>query len=253
MAKRRRRKFSRIMRWSLAIGVVLLMTLVVVIAAGYRLTTQTPQWWTAIDPTDVQVIEQAERVENSLTTELSRADREGSADDQVWRSEPWTIHLSSDEANAWLNARLPRWAENRLEDFEWPVDVRSIQVAFEPGSVRLGASVRLDERDRVLSAQLTPRVDDDGSVWLDLGWMYLGRLPVPAGFLLDTDLIGFAPKSVANDRELAELTDALAGRHPIASEPVISLADGRRVRIVSMELSEGELILTCQTEHGDDS
>ncbi len=229
------------------------MTLIVVVAAGYRLTTQTPQWWASIDPKDTAVIERAERVENALTSDLSRADRQGVSGDDGWQSETWVIRLTSDEANAWLNARLPRWAENRLEDFQWPSEVQSIQVAFEPGSIRLGASVRLDERERVLSAELTPRVDDDGSVWLDVGWMYLGRLPLPAGWLLGADLFNIAPESIADDPGFASLARGLAGKQAIVREPVIRLGDGRRVRIVSMELREGELVLTCRTEHGGDN
>ncbi len=247
----RRRRRSRFLRIVLAILVILLMTLVVVAAAGYRLTTQTPRWWASIDPQDAGVIDRAERVENALTSELSRADREGVSDDGHWQSEIWEIRLSAEEANAWLNARLPRWAENRLEDFQWPADVRSIQVAFEPGAVRLGASVVLDERERVLSAELMPRVADDGSVWLDVGWMYVGRLPVPAGLLLQTELFDLAPPSVADDPGLARLAEALAGKHAIVREPIIALGDGRRVRITSMELRDAELVLTCRTEHGD--
>ena len=76
--------------------------------------------------------------ENHCIGVILRADREGVSGDDGWQSETWVIRLTSDEANAWLNARLPRWAENRLVDFQWPPEVQSIQVAFEAGSIRLG-------------------------------------------------------------------------------------------------------------------
>lgn len=230
------------------------MALGVLGLATWRLAGQRPPWWANLTRRAGELNDQAERIENIVTTELHRADR-AEQSGETYTSTPWTLRLSDAEANAWLNTRLPRWAENRLENFRWPTEIAELQVSFAPGSIRVGGALR--SLDRIISAGLTPSVREDGSVWLASRWMHVGRLPVPATWVLGRLQHAQAgaqtkgqPPSHAHGDALAQIALTLAGDRPVLREPIVRLADGRRVRILSIELGEGTLTLTCQTEFG---
>jgi len=243
MPRGRRRSRRRTLRRIVALLLVFLLAGVLLIVAAYSISISTPAWWHPPDPRHKGVAERAESLESLIADELSRADRPGTlADTGRWSSEPWTLRVTDLEASSWLNARLARWAENRIEDFHWPSEFESLQVSFTRGSVRVGVRVRLRDASRVFWAELAPEVRDDSSIWLRRGWIYAGNLPLPAAMLAR---MGTAALTTDAPRQLIS---ALLGDAPLLREPVIRLGDGRSVRVRAIELRPGEVILTCTTE-----
>ncbi len=244
MPRRRR----RLWRWLLAITVVLALALGVLALLIVRLSTQQPAWWSPLDPASEQVRDTAERIENIVTSELHRADRPGvRATDGSWASREWTLVLTSEQASSWLSVRLPRWLENQGGKFTWPEEIRALQVDFTPGMLRVGVRVLLDDTERTVWGELTPTARSDGSLWVQVRWLHVGCLPLPAGPALEhLAWLGSVP---VRSSELARVLDVLVGRAPLVREPVVDLSDGRQVRIVAIELRDGVLELTLRTVH----
>ncbi|MEM7623170.1 MAG: hypothetical protein AAF235_08185, partial [Planctomycetota bacterium] len=96
----------------------------------------------------------------------------------------------------------------------------------------------------LLSATFEPTVHGDGSVWVRTAWVHLGRLPLPADWVLSRT----PPEPVARLDAAAELLRVLAGTTPAAEDPVIALPDGRRVRLLAISVKRGVIELTCRTE-----
>jgi len=218
----------------LLLGLVLLLA----IAGGYAwwLSQQRPEWWHEV-PLDEPTQVQAEQVENTVVSELSRA-RPAEAPGP-YRSREWQLEVSEEEANAWLATRLKGWVANR--DGHWPQAIDGVQVALEPGQVRVGIHLVQGGFDRVVTVTGLPEIRD-GGVWLNISGMALGGLPLPREFLLDQ--FGSMVRGDSTDDILA----ALEGQRPALDRPVIELDNGRLVRITGVRVDAGRLVLTCRTE-----
>lgn len=250
---------------------------VAVVSAGaliaVALAQESPRWWTTVNPDDPRTIELAEAVENGLTSALTRvrpsAPGAGGDGPGGTINTPWRVYITNEQANAWLNVRLERWLADQTEqgaiDFEWPREVKQVQVCFEEGRIHVGARVvspdggaRSGPRPRTLGATLRVEFGPDGSLWLTAERIEIGRLPVPAGWVLGSARAG---GSSAGERKVGEVSEDLArlpqtrnvlaafrGERPVISRPVIRLADGRRVRLLAVEPRDGRLVITAQTE-----
>ena len=217
------------------------------------LARSAPSWWRSLRRDDPALIALGERVENEIVNRLyrNRADPAAPAPTRPWRSDPWTIEVRASEANAWLNSRLPKWLANQKDDFRWPRDVAGIQVAFEPSLIRVGAKVSTGGRDQVLSATLEPRLESDGRLYMPATWLNLGRLSVPAEWVLQhaqKDATQYIPRDLRALPETQDLIAAFAGNQPARSSTLINLGDGRAVRILRLDPHNGTLRITCQTE-----
>ncbi|MBL8764978.1 MAG: hypothetical protein JNM07_11980 [Phycisphaerae bacterium] len=235
--------------WVLRAGLVVAALVCVFTLVLLGLTRQRPDWWCALDAADPRTAETARAVENGVQTVLSRVRGRDPADPS--RSEPWSVSLKAADANAWLNARLPKWVENQTRRGGWPEQIREVQVEFRDGHVLIGARVRSGDGDRVLAAVLRPRIDPDGSLWIPATRLALGRLSVPASWVFNAD-VGLASLQVpAELRELTEargLFGALAGIEAVSRTASLRLADGRRVRVRAINAHDGLLDLTFTTE-----
>jgi hypothetical protein len=264
---RRRRSVA----YRLARGVVVLALLAgasVLIAFG--LSRARPGWWRDLDPQDKAVVDAALRVENGAATQLTKIRKSEPGVGAV--SEPWTIKLSSADANAWLAARLRPWLESQegAAAFRWPKEVRRVEVEFDAGRIYIGASVTKrastnepDEtpRSQILTASLRPEFRD-GGLWLPAESMSVGRLSVPASWMLPgasenatstggtptkRGLAPNVPDTLAKMPQMKELIAALSGGRPAMQSPIIKIGDGRRVKIMSLDARDGALYITCQT------
>lgn len=222
---------------------------------AYLLSCQPPSWWRSIDLSDPMLAQRGQAVENDLTTELSRV-RAGAS--PAARAQSWQISIDTTAANAWLNTRLASWAESRgdVKPGSWPREIREVQVDFDDGLVRL--AVRLEVgggggtggRERVLTADLRPQVRDDGTLWMEAQSVALGRLPLPASWV-----IGLArgegpvalPATISGSAGVQHVARALAGEGPLMTQAQFKLPDGRRVRMLNLEPRGGKLIVTCTT------
>ena len=254
---------ARARRWA-AGGVFVLIVLGTALGlVALALSQEKPNWWTSVNVRDPAVVEVAERFENALATIMTQARPAGVDGDG---SDPWTIRVNAADVNAWLNARLPAWMESRerdggdgAPDFKWPESVQELNVDFRDGLILIGAKVSTRGREdraaphagNYFSAAVEPRFTPDGSLWLPARRVALGRLTVPASWMLrKPDQVAAAdrvPDELAKLPETREVRGALAGRRAVMTNPTIRLGDGRRVKLLAMTAEDGRLSITCLT------
>lgn len=234
-------------------GVVAVSSLAVL--ASLALIRESPDWWRTVRRDDPRTIRAAQDVEDALMSDFSAVRPTDPSfvpnEPGQWRSEPWTIRVEASEANAWLNVRLPKWLANREEEFRWPEEVSELQVDFDQGVLRIGARVRISGQEQIVSATIRPALADDGSLTAPARWVHVGRLAVPASWVLSAaegNAARYIPRSVAGLPETDAMLKAFQGLGPVVSNAVVRLGDGRRVRLLRIEPRDGALVLTCQTE-----
>lgn len=240
------RTLRRIHRWVVVVAVVLVLCATILVLLATNLTRMSPRWWRSVQADDPRTIELAEAVENDLVNVMYKVRDDGVA--------PWSVGLRAADANAWLNTRLGQWLTNRDERFVWPSRVRNLQVEFDRGLVHVGIELAREEETQVLSATLRPEFHDDGSLWVRAESVMVGRLPLPADWILkqaESNWPDLLPSVTWDDPEARTLLDALAGRGPLATVPVVELGDGRRVRVIAMRSTDSTLYLTLRTEYED--
>jgi len=206
------------------------------IVGGWWLSRLTPKWWLELDAQDPKLRVTAESVENGMTTILSAA-RPSAPGGRA--SARWTLTLGDRDASAWLTSRLPAWIEHQLGERAWPRGVSQAQVVFEDGAIVVGARTSAGATDRFVSIRFSPRVDATGRLWLDGAGARIGELPAPLSTALST-------LDRSSNATLRTLASVLRGDKAM-DDPVIPLADGRRVRITGMTVSPGLLKIECET------
>jgi len=255
-ASGRRSSWSRLRRWGAGGVFVLIVVGTTVGLVALALSQERPSWWISVNPNDPAVREIAERLENAVVTHLTQARAAGDDGDP---DAPWTVRISAEHVNAWLNARLPKWMENREDvNFEWPESLQELQIDFQDGLIHVGAKVSAAKRvepdtrsGNYFSAAIAPQFKPDGSLWMPARWVALGKLRVPASWMLsEPDEVAAAdrvPDEIADLAETKQVLSAFAGRQAAMTNPTIKLGDGRRVRILAMTAADGKLAITCQT------
>lgn len=235
-------------------------TMVIALVAGgcsavliaIALAQEAPAWWLARDWGTPQAGQSASELENRLISTVYQA-RPPIAATETEEPITWTVPVSAADANAWLNARMPKWLRNQSDTFEWPQQVEELQVEFRDDIILVGMKIRYADSAQFLSATLSPAIREaDGSLWMPARIVSIGRLPLPASWLLSPESGELATEQIpAEIREMPEtksLAAVFSGRIPVAQQPVIKLGDGRRVRLLSLTSKGGMLELTCQTE-----
>jgi hypothetical protein len=233
----------------LGLGLVLVGAVCVFLAASYGLTRLEPSWFRPPAGDDPRTLSLANHLQNALVTQATAVrPMEGGA------SEPWAFSVSEADANAWLAALLPRWLANR-ERSELSRGLGRVQVRFDRARVLVGARVATSEGRRVVSAAVSPLVDDRGALWAPADSVFVGRLPLPLSWATGQArrvAEEYLPADRAGDPEavvvLNGLLSALDGRRALTASPVLGLEDGRRVRVLSVRPREGRIEVTCRTE-----
>ncbi len=267
------RTARRALPWA-GVGVV---TLVMALVLGlFAMVRSSPAWWRSIDRRDPKMAELARDVENAVISILSenRPFEMGASGERV--NKPWSFDLTSAQANAWLNTRLPKWVNNRAGpadesvvagasssegEFRWPEEVSELQVDFSDRGIRIGARVRTsggkdDGREHVLSATLEPQVQDNGSLWLPARSVSVGRVDIPADWIADRVEVAaseYLPAKVRTLPETQGMFRAFTGRGPIVTNALVRLDAGRQVRILKVVPRAGVLRVVCQTEDREDA
>jgi len=253
---RRVLRFRRKLRTRLIVaGLALTAIISVAGLTSTVLTRAAPSWWRIYRPS-AALNDRGAAVENAAVTHLYRQRQPDPAwvdttDSGPRRSQVWSIAMTDEDASAWLTARLPAWIESQGELPEWPESLGRPQVRFDDGVVRVGVAVQRDDGAHILSANFRPDIRPDGSVWLRTNWVHIGRLPVPAGLVLDraaSRVRDRLPDTLAKDPHTADLARILAGDIPLAEEPVMNLEDGRAVRLVGLRVMPGPVELDLRTE-----
>ena len=257
----------------LVVAGVTLAALTTPLVPLYMLSRATPDWWQrpaaatlliqAKGPTKSSSLgtaanfpaswsQRAAEVENAVLAQLSLV-RMGSRDrDGVWRSDPWSVSISEEDASAWLATRLPRWIASREGDDAWPSQVAQIRVSFRDGSIVAGALlVGGAASSQVLGVETRPEVDANGALLTPATRVRVGRVSLPASWLVDTvraRASDFVPAETLATPVAQAAMRALMGQGPLTRDAVIRLDDGRRVRILKLAPRDGRLDMTFQTE-----
>lgn len=237
-----RRRVRRVVI-GVALGAVSAASLAAVF--GATLARSAPAWWVTIRREDPATIQTARNVENRVMSRVYQDDENSPA------VEEWTVEIPADQANAWLNVRLPMWLANQKDKFHWPREMSDLQVNFEDNRVTVGARVHAGSRDQVLTATIEPRLERDGRLFIPARWVSVGRLPIPADWVLDRAHKNAEQYIPANLRALPEtetLFKAFCGEQAIRNNTLISLHDGRAIRVVSFTASHDTLRIKCRTE-----
>lgn len=245
----------RLRRLFLISATIVISVVAVLVLLGISLTNARPLWWRSVNAGDPKTIALAEEIESAVTRQLS-LHRETdtspiAAGGPRWRSREWSVSISASDANAWLNARLPRWLANRADEIRWPREIAEVQVDFDNGKIAVGARVVASGREQVLSATLVPEIHADGSLWTSATWLHAGQLPVPASWIIARLLDparSVLPEEIRDIPEARDMFEAFDGRGALITTPVVKLGDGRRVRLLKVRPRDGRLEMTCRTE-----
>jgi len=247
-------------RWLIGAGAVAagaVVVLAVVVAGFWVQAHRAPAWWASgPDERDrAQAEATGEAIEHGITRVLYSSSRPTDPDwggsDGTWRSVPWGVTLDADDANAWLATRLPKWMASGSDPMPWPEDASPPRIAFEEGVLRLGVRLATSGGERVFSATVRPYVGVDGGLWLPAETLHVGRVPIPASWLLDraeAERHEFVPEEWADRPETRALFDIFAGERPVLYDPVFRLDGGRRVRVLGVTTEGGRVRVTCRTE-----
>ena len=223
------------------------------VLGALALTRSAPTWWRTVlreDPATVKLAESTEKWAMNLAHDSEQLPLSEQADG-VWRSDVWTFELTSAEVNAWLNVRLPKWLANQRDEFRWPAELSDVQVEFHDQRITLGARVRAGERHQVLTATLRPRLEDDGRLYLPAQSVNIGRLSVPAAWVLQpvrANAESYIPRQIRKLPETELFFDAFGGGEPLMQKAVVRLGDGRRIRVLKVQPGDGKIQVVCQTE-----
>lgn len=233
----------RARRWLIGVGIALVLLASGALVVSLGMARMAPDWWRTIRPADPETVEAAEAIENDLANVIYAARADG--------KDVWGVALRAPDANAWLNTRFEQWLANADAEFDWPDEVRDLQVEFDEGLVHVGVRVVQGERSQVLSASLRPSVDEQGRLWVSVDSMHVGRLPIPSGWVVHRAAEFWPevlPARLLEDPATGQILEALAGRAPLEPEPTVNLGDGRRVRLLDLRPEQGRLRITCRTE-----
>ncbi len=249
----RRKLKARLIAAGLTIAVAI--TLAGLLAAS--LSRAAPSWWRVYRPTPA-LRKHAAQFENAVVSQIYRRRDDDprwrlEGRNGPWRSAPWSVFIRDEDASAWLATRLPEWIDGQ-DGLAWPISLSQPQVSFRQNVVRIGVLIRTDRGSRILTAAVKPEIRDDGSLWLRSRWVHIGRLPVPAAFILaraESRLGEVLPEDVADDPFSHAFLEVLRGRTPLAREPVMDLDDGRIIRLLDLRVLEGRIELDCRTEARD--
>lgn len=234
------------------IGLGVILAVCILFGVMVTLANADPSGWTSVDPHDPKNIASAQSLETAIVNQL-HASRPAAAQQQqpgsTWTSAAWTVSLKESDANVWFAASLPRWLAEQDPPILLPADVTEFQTRFTGDGVRLAARVSTGVGSHAISAEIRPEVRADGSLWIRMNSLALGRLPLPASWLVEefTAKARSGRSSGAAPAESDQLLRTLRGETPAVQNAVIRLADGRRVRLLRVEPKEGELWLTMQT------
>ncbi len=234
----------RLRFWAVTIGLGLIAAAATLIGITWWLIRGQPDWWKATPVSDAHAGSVGQDLENAVVSQL-HATRPP--------AEPWSVSITASDANDWLDSRLVKWLANREPGIDWHATIERSLVDFRDGRIFMGASIRADPvgTGQVISAILTPTIDDKGQLWLIAEDVSIGRLSLPLSLVSgDEDSIAmrFLRGGIAKTRAAHHVADALAGHEPLAIDPFLGLADRRKVRLLSVVAREGRLELTCRTE-----
>lgn len=242
----------RVRGWIVSASLVVIVVGCVGVLGAVVLMRHQPAWWKRQALEDERTVERAGLLHNVFASRLHEIKQTGAdATDERWSSATDGFTVSSPDANAWLNIEMPRWLENMDKAVSWPETFSEVQVEFGGGRVHMGVKIREGQREQVLSATIEPELRGDGSLWMPATWVHVGRLPLPADWVLEeaeARAEQYIPEEMLELPETRDLFRVFAGEIPLAQDATISLVDGRRVRLLELRPLDGKIEVVFRQE-----
>lgn len=215
---------------------VLCVLVLVGITALWGMTRVPPHWYQPPLAGDMQALELADRVEFRLLEEFQKIRPDPG---------PWKLRVREEQLNAWLATKLQNWIAHK-ENLVWPEDLDMPQIRFEPEGISLAVAVESLGPSKIIVTRMMPRFEG-GELLVTVNRFSLGRLNIPGKPVERiAGLIDEYASSAETDDPVAFLfLRILRGDEQI--DPVLDLADSRRVRLTNLELENGSIILTAKT------
>lgn len=221
---------------TIAIALLAVAIACVMVARTWSLAAQPPEWWNVAGELDeAAAAARAEAVERGVSAALYAA--------RPAPGQPWTVELRSQDANAWLRERLPRWLHNR--GAAWPEGVSAPRVHLDGGVISVGFAVEREPGGaaRVVGVCFRPELDAAGALRVRNVRASLGRVSLPAAAGLD-----WLPAEWMEEGRGDRLAAIISDGAPLVEEARVELDDGRLVRVVGIEVVSDRLRVTCVDE-----
>ena len=220
----------------IVVSLLLVASVTVAVLTAIALARDTPRWWRDADFNNPQAQDLARRVEIAIVEHVHKPRTE---------SNVWRVSVDVDQANAWLNAKLPAWVESR--DLEWPDKVEQVQADFNDGTITLGARLNKDAASQIVAASFQLEIRDDGALWIKQPRARAGRLDLPSGWTVSR-LREWLPPELEESEVMNRALVALAGDGPLFEQARLKLGDGRIVRMLHITSGDNRLLLEAVTE-----
>ena len=137
----------------------IIITLGAVAAVMVSGLSNTPPWWNQGDQLNENhpdLISQAERLENAITTQLTAV--------RDVENPQWAVAITAEQANAWLVVRLRKTIVTHQGEGAWPTQVGQVQVVIENDQLIIGARTVSASGSVVIWAKLSLKIDAQGDL-----------------------------------------------------------------------------------------
>jgi hypothetical protein len=221
-------------KWWLRGLTVLILLMLLIAAVALGLTRCQPIAYIPSDPRNPAVAARGETLENAAAAQLTavRPDADGAPGKYV--SAPWSVAVTQEDANAWLATRLEDWLRSRGASL--PYGLLAPSVSFSEDGLLFCAPVETPAGVTVVSLPIMLTLGTDGGLDISFGTAWAGLLPVPGASAVVLTTMRTALKQDITHEGLRIAT------------PIISVDDGRHVRLTGVRAGSGRIELTFQTE-----
>ncbi len=196
----------------------------VVVGIGVARLNDVPAWWTraqdsVLDESATRL--HAQQLENAITTQLTMIRSE---DDPRW-----TVAITPEQANAWLDARLVDTIVTHMGQEAWPDEIERVLLGVIENQLILGVRARHQHGFTILWAHVSLELDTQGELWTKFSNIHAGRTRMPRGAL---GMLG---------------RGQLSGSKLRIGSAQLELGDGRIARLLALRVNAGRVELAIET------
>ncbi len=198
-----------------------------VLIVGVARLNDVPAWWKRAQEAmgDASTIGlQAEQLENAVTTQLTAI--RDPADPR------WTVAMTPEQANAWLDARLVDTITTHMGQEAWPDEIERVLLGVIEDQLILGVRAKHQHGSMILWAHVQLELDAQGELWAGLSNIHAGRVWMP------TRVLGVLGRGQPSGSKLR------------IGSAQLELGDGRIARLLALRVNAGRVELALETTSG---